>query len=217
MTPTMDKVQSIWRNYAFRYPFADSAEHRYGYVCQVHGQALQVSTVMAPASRFLRYFHAEVVRSNQDFELHPKKMTRYVWKDATEDVYQQWYDPVLAELLPSYRLYNLYHLEGRGKVVNRKLAKDSLRYPRFRFYAPVLQLGPDDITQRANHFKLRLSEFLPWIASQSVGTQAGKYICTPVPSIERSFCGTNMVCEYCDLQLQQRACMQFAGTNVCAE
>ena len=65
------------------YPFADSAEHRYGYVCQVHGQTLQVSTVMAPSSRFLRYFHAEVVRSNQDFELHPKRMTRFVWKDAT--------------------------------------------------------------------------------------------------------------------------------------
>ena len=88
MTPGMDKVQAIWRDYAFRFPFADSAEHRYGYVCQVHGLALQVSTVMASASRFLRYFHAEVVRGNQNFDLHPKNMTRYVWKDASEDVHQ---------------------------------------------------------------------------------------------------------------------------------
>ena len=80
----MDKVQSIWRDYAFRFPFADSAEHRYGYLSQVHGLALQVSTVMAPASRFLRYFHAEIVRGNQNFELHPQNMTRYVWKDASE-------------------------------------------------------------------------------------------------------------------------------------
>ena len=133
---------------------------------------------MAPASRFLRYFHAEVVRGNQNFDLHPKNMTRYVWKDASEDVHQQWYDPVLAELLPSYRLLNLHHLEGRGKLANRKLAKDSLRYPRFRFYAPVLKSGPDDMTQRANHFKMRLFEFLPWNASQQKGSEAGQYLCT---------------------------------------
>ena len=84
-------------------------------------------------------------------------MTRHVWKDATEDVHQQWYDPILAEILPSYRLANTYIVKDQGKTVNRKLAKDSLRYPRYMFYEPVLISGKDEISKRANHFKIRLS------------------------------------------------------------
>ena len=132
------------------------------------------------------------------------------------------------------------------------------------------------MTQRANHFKMRLFEFLPWIASQNTGSEPGQYLCTPVPRreyklkaylteytnlqplsqhlsaytdvhdsistqpclrllnsfwdgageppyealcvfIERSFCEGDMLCECCDLQLQQRCpyCIHAVGWHRC--
>ena len=132
------------------------------------------------------------------------------------------------------------------------------------------------MTQRANHFKMRLFEFLPWIASQSAGIEPGKYLCTPVPRsdyklkvylkeyanlqplsvhlsaytdvhawisnipclrlldsfwggageppyealcmfIERSFSKSDLLCECCNLQLEQRCpyCLHAVGWHRC--
>ena len=209
--PKMVKVQSMWRDYAFRFPFEHREESRFGYECRVPGLALQVSTVMAPASRFLRYFHAEIERKDQKYELHPKSMTRHVWKDATEDVHQQWYDPILAEILPSYRLANTYIVKDQLKTVNRKLAKDSLRYPRYMFYEPVLISGKDEISKRANHFKIRLFEFLPWLASQQAGNDVGQYICTPVP--RRNYKLKSHLGEYVQLQRLSENLSSYEGIH----
>ena len=94
-------------------------------------------------------------------------MTRYVWKEAVEDIHQTNYDPILAEILPSYRLPLVtQNAENTTTVVHRKVSKDDLRFPRFFFYAPVQKPGKDDMMLRTHHFRIRLFEHLPWLAFQ---------------------------------------------------
>ena len=134
-----------WQSYTYRFPYKDMSTHRHGYNRQVHAHALQLSVLMATPPRFLRYFHAEVVRDGQTYSLHPTKMTRYIWKETVEDMHQVNYDPVLAEILPSYRLSLATQEGGKSKpVVHRKVSNDALRYPRFLFYEPIQKPGRDD-------------------------------------------------------------------------
>ena len=96
--------------------------------------------------------------------MHPKFMTRYIWKETVEDIHQSNYDPILAELLPSYRLPLGTQAEDKNMVVHRKLSKDELRYPRFMFHEPILKVGKEDMMERTHHFRVRLFEHLPWLA-----------------------------------------------------
>ena len=109
--------------YTYRYPYKNMAEHLHGYNCEVHAHALQLSVLMATAARFLRYFSSEIVRKDQKYPLHPASMTRYIWKETVEDIHQTNYDPMPAEVLPSYRLYLVnQNAENTALVVHRKLS-----------------------------------------------------------------------------------------------
>ena len=48
-----ERTQGIWRGYALRFPYTDADAERYGYRRHIPGAALQLSILMAPASRFL--------------------------------------------------------------------------------------------------------------------------------------------------------------------
>ena len=49
---------------------------------------MQLSVLMATSPRFLRYFHAEVVRDGKAYGLHTPKMTRYIWKETVEEFWR---------------------------------------------------------------------------------------------------------------------------------
>ena len=183
---SMKQVQTNWRNYTYRYPYKNITEHLNGYNCEVHAHALQLSILMATSARFLRYFNSEIVRKDQKYPLHPASMTRYIWKETVEDIHQTNYDPILAEVLPSYRLYlESQNAENTSLVVHRKLSKDELRYPRFFFYTPVQKPGKDDMMLRTHHFRIRLFEHLPWLAVQNNnnGVTDGDYIFSLLPRV----------------------------------
>ena len=150
--------------------------------------------VMSPLDynkRFLRSFSIDTEASGHVCPVHPDRMTRYVWKDAEEDPRQTWYEPVLAELLPSYRLCPVGQPHALGaarhattRTVFRKISSDSVRYPRYRFFDPVLKPGPDKMCQRTHHFKQRLFEVLPWLACGSTAHTVGEALICPVPREE---------------------------------
>ena len=177
-------VHGLWRQYAERLPYEHAETARHGYNREIPGQALHTSILMATGKTFNRYMVPETTEGMPESP-HPRRMTAQggMWDAAYESPRQANYDPVLAELLPGYRLVKHTAAHTAKRVyVYRKVRNGAIRFPRFIYTDPSFQPGRDGQMRRTRHFQTRLFEVLPWLACQCADTPGQTIVVSPVPA-----------------------------------
>ena len=93
-------VQSLWMQYLRRWPYENLDRPRPGtFVSEVAPQALQLSVLLAPCLRFLRYF---VDDERLPLPPPPPQVTRkHLRGDLYDDSTHPHFDAVCSELLPT--------------------------------------------------------------------------------------------------------------------
>ena len=153
-------VQSVWMRYVRRWPYVDLDRPRHGtFVPEVAPLALQLSVLLAPCVRFLRYF---VDDETLPLGSLPQELSRkHLRGDLYDDPTHPHFDPVLSELLPIERL--VIAEKQQSHDVWKRLANSRLRFPRFRLsYDLSLMENDRKRSHRSCHFERRLFSVLSW-------------------------------------------------------
>ena len=179
--------QRLWRTYTQRLPLAAEDEPRPGCTGHIHPDELLMSLLFSKPGTMTRYFvdskealddselddknkglAKSFITQGKHVPMKPAQLNRRSWDDQNDNPSHECYDLIFSNLLPSDRLFLLN--EGQVSQILRRARNGKLRFHRFLWKDLSPQKNTRGISQRCEHFQLRLFNYLPWLAETHTDT-----------------------------------------------